>query len=149
MDITGITKSHHAGIPKPSSKQEWKLFDSLREQIAGYIQMVCEQGFLPVAPHLLFLQFLNEGIEEKRRLGIAMGMELLTLCDEGWVFGEATEGMAAEIASATEQGKEIIFRRNVILRAGMRDIRMEAEKACLTVKPRTAFGNAGQSRRSG
>ena len=78
-----------------------------------------------------------------------MGMELLTLCDEGWVFGKATEGMAAEIASATEQGKEIIFRRNVILRAGMRDIRMEAEKACLTVKPRTAFGNAGQSRRSG
>ena len=36
MDITGIAKSHHAGIPKPSSKKEWKLSDSLREQIAGY-----------------------------------------------------------------------------------------------------------------
>ena len=42
--------------------------------------------------------------------GISMGMELLALCDEVWVFGEATEGMAAEIASATEQGKEIIRR---------------------------------------
>ncbi|WP_279053502.1 DUF4406 domain-containing protein [Eisenbergiella tayi] len=52
----------------------------------------------------------NEGIEEERRLGISMGMELLALCDEVWVFGEATEGMAAEIAYATEQGKEIIFR---------------------------------------
>ena len=36
MDITGVAKSHHAGIPKPSSKKEWKLSDSLREQIAGY-----------------------------------------------------------------------------------------------------------------
>ena len=36
MDITGIAKSHHAGIPKPSSKKEWKLSDSLREQIAEY-----------------------------------------------------------------------------------------------------------------
>ena len=36
MDITGIAKSHQTGIPKASSKQEWKLSDSLREQIAGY-----------------------------------------------------------------------------------------------------------------
>ena len=36
MDITGIAKSHQAGIPKPSSKKEWKLSDSLREQITGY-----------------------------------------------------------------------------------------------------------------
>ena len=73
--------------------------------------MACEEGCLPIAPHLLFPQFLNEGIEEERRLGIAMGMELLALCDEVWVFGEATEGMAAEIASATEQGKKVIFKK--------------------------------------
>ena len=77
---------------------------------AVYSRMACEEGYLPIAPHLLFPQFLNEGIEEERRLGIAMGMELLALCDEVWVFGEATEGMAAEIASATEQGKTIIFK---------------------------------------
>ena len=29
---------------------------------AAYCRMACEQGFLPVAPHLLFPQFLNEGI---------------------------------------------------------------------------------------
>ena len=77
---------------------------------AAYCRMACEQGFLPVAPHFLFPQFLNEGIEEERRLGIAMGLELLDGCDEVWVFGEATEGMAAEIAYAAEQGKEIIFK---------------------------------------
>ena len=84
--------------------------DCFARKVAAYSRMACEEGHLPIAPHLLFPQFLNEGIEEERRLGIAMGMELLTLCDEVWVFGEATEGMAAEIASATEQGKEIIFK---------------------------------------
>ena len=39
-----------------------------------------------------------------------MGMELLQICDEVWVFGEATEGMAAEITSTTAQGKKIIFK---------------------------------------
>ncbi len=36
MDITGIAKSHQADIQKASSWKEWKLSDSLREQIAGY-----------------------------------------------------------------------------------------------------------------
>lgn len=76
---------------------------------AFYSHMACEQGYLPIAPHLLFPQFLNEGIEAERQLGISMGMELLLACEEVWVFGEATEGMQAEIAFATEQGKKIRF----------------------------------------
>ncbi len=44
MDITGIAKSHQAGIPKASSKREWKLSDSLREQIAGYSREDAAQG---------------------------------------------------------------------------------------------------------
>lgn len=76
---------------------------------AAYCRMACEQGFLPIAPHLLFPQFLNEGIGAERQLGISMGLELLLCCDAVWVFGEATEGMQAEIAFATEHGKEIRF----------------------------------------
>ena len=44
MDITGIAKSHHAGIQKASSRKEWKLSDSLREQIAGYAREDAAQG---------------------------------------------------------------------------------------------------------
>lgn len=76
---------------------------------AVYSRTACEQGYLPIAPHLLFPQFLNEGIEVERQLGIFMGMELLLECEEVWVFGKATEGMQAEIAFATEQGKKIRF----------------------------------------
>lgn len=39
MDITGIAKSHQAGIQKAgkeSSRKEWKLSDSLREKITEY-----------------------------------------------------------------------------------------------------------------
>lgn len=76
---------------------------------AVYCRMACEKGCLSIAPHLLFPQFLNEGIEAERQLGISMGMELLLDCEEVWVFGEATEGMQAEIAFAMEQGKKIRF----------------------------------------
>ena len=44
MDITGIAKSHHADILKPSFKKEWKLSDSLREKIAGYAREDAAQG---------------------------------------------------------------------------------------------------------
>ena len=44
MDVTGIAKSHHAGIPKASSKKEWKLSDSLWERIAGYAREDAAQG---------------------------------------------------------------------------------------------------------
>ena len=76
---------------------------------AVYCRMACEQGYLPIAPHLLFPQFLNEGIEAERQLGISMGLELLLCCDEIGVFEEATEGMQAEIAFAMEQRKKMRF----------------------------------------
>lgn len=76
---------------------------------AGYCRTAWEEGVLPVAPHLLFPQFLNEGIEAERQAGLAMGLELLLCCDEVWVFGEATEGMASEIAFAVEHGVEVRF----------------------------------------
>ncbi len=44
MDITGIAKSHHADIHKASSRKEWKLSDSLREQIAGYAREDAARG---------------------------------------------------------------------------------------------------------
>ncbi len=36
MGIARIAKSHYAGIPKASSRKEWKLSDSLREKITEY-----------------------------------------------------------------------------------------------------------------
>lgn len=66
-------------------------------------------GNLPIAPHLYFTQFLGEDNKE-RDLGILMGLELMELCDEVWVFGETiSEGMRREIEYAKLIHKPIYF----------------------------------------
>ncbi|HIU77587.1 MAG TPA: hypothetical protein IAC62_16990 [Candidatus Pelethocola excrementipullorum] len=76
----------------------------------AYSRVAYEEGCIPVAPHLLFPQFLNENDERERASGIAMGLELLFDCDEVWVFGAATEGMEQEIRFAIEHGKHVWFK---------------------------------------
>ncbi len=63
------------------------------KKAAAYSRMACEQGYLPIAPHLLFPQFLNEGIEEERQIGI------LDLCQ---YFGQKKlKGYAAFFSSSS------------------------------------------------
>ena len=88
------------------------------ENARKYSRIAADRGFLPVAPHLLFPQFLDDSLEEDRQLGMFMGLVLLTKCAEIWVFGsEVTDGMSVEIDKAiqrdmpvrhfTESGKEV------------------------------------------
>lgn len=79
---------------------------------AEFCRRAYEEGNLPIAPHLLFPQFLKEDSLKERADGIAMGLELLLGCDEMWVFGEATEGMEQEIRFAVEHGIHIWFKEN-------------------------------------
>jgi hypothetical protein len=70
-----------------------------------YCRYATSQGVIPLAPHLLFTQFLNDLKPEERALGCRMGIELLDSCDELWVFGRTvSSGMAAEIAHAEKTG---------------------------------------------
>lgn len=62
------------------------------ERATGYSRMAYEKGYLPIAPHLLFPQFLDDGKEEERQVGIQMGLDLLSYCDEVWVFGASRRG---------------------------------------------------------
>lgn len=66
-----------------------------------FCKFAVEQNCIPLAPHLLFPQFLNDNDPEERSLGLFMGCVLLTKCAELWVFGEnVTNGMALEIERA-------------------------------------------------
>lgn len=63
-----------------------------------YCLFAYEKGYLPLAPHTIFTQFLDDTIPAQRRAGMKMGIELLWKCDELWVFGERiSEGMKKEI----------------------------------------------------
>lgn len=65
-----------------------------------YCRLAIQHGYLPIAPHLYFTQFLDEDIEEERNKGIDMGLNLMHSCHEVWVFGEPTEGMMRELTHA-------------------------------------------------
>ena len=75
-----------------------------------YCRLVAGCGYIPIAPHLLFPQFLDDSDETKRLMGIHMGLELLKLCSQMWVFAnEVTEGMELEIQKAKELDIPIQF----------------------------------------
>ena len=82
-----------------------------------YCAFALSQGALPIAPHLLFPQFLGteavchaEETEETRELALHMGLILLSKCRELWFFGDViSEGMKREISRARWRG--MIVRR--------------------------------------
>ena len=66
-----------------------------------YSRFAVEAGYIPIAPHLLFPQFLNDNDPKERQLGLFFGNALMSKCAEVWVFGSIiSPGMAAEIKRA-------------------------------------------------
>ena len=67
----------------------------------GYSRFAVDTGFIPLAPHLLFPQFMNDADPLERELGLFFGNALMSKCSEVWVFGSnITTGMQAEIKRA-------------------------------------------------
>jgi len=76
----------------------------------GYCRFAVSKGCIPLAPHLLYPQFMDDGDKEERELGLFFALVLLGKCDELWVFGEKiSTGMAAEIAKAKKRGMPIKY----------------------------------------
>ena len=75
-----------------------------------YCRFAVEAGYIPIAPHLLFPQFLNDSDPKERELGLFFGNALLSKCAEMFVFGSRiSEGMEAEIKRATWKGHRIRY----------------------------------------
>ena len=96
--------------PEGRTKEEQeKDLDRNLETARRACEMAVENGYIPLAPHLYFSQFLSDADAGERELGIRFGNEWLDECDELWVFGtRVTEGMAREIALAEEKGIPVI-----------------------------------------
>lgn len=76
----------------------------------GYCRFAVSKGCIPLAPHLHYPQFMDDGDKGQRDLGIRFALILLGKCDELWVFGERiSEGMAREIAKAKRRGMPIRY----------------------------------------
>ena len=75
-----------------------------------YSRFAVEAGYIPIAPHLLFPQFLDDNKPKERELGLFFGNAILSKCVEMWVFGDRiSEGMEAEIKRATWKGHRIRY----------------------------------------
>ena len=84
----------------------YKAYDNITvadnlKKAKKYCKMASDKGFIPICPHLYFTQFLNDECENERRSGIGMGIKLLDICKEIWIFGDKhSEGMKNEMLHA-------------------------------------------------
>jgi hypothetical protein len=76
----------------------------------GYCRFAVSKGCIPLAPHLHYPQFMDDGDKTQRDLGLRFALILLGKCDELWCFGgKVSEGMAAEIAKAKRRGMPVRY----------------------------------------
>ena len=75
-----------------------------------YCAFAVERGFVPLAPHLLYPQFMNDADPEERNLALLFGKILMGKCDEVWVFGnQLSAGMKAEHDYALRKGYRVRY----------------------------------------
>lgn len=77
------------------------------EKARRYSRFAVDQGAIPIAPHLLFPQFMKEKTE--RELAMFMNIVILSKCKALWVFGKPTAGMLNEIAYAERKQMTIRY----------------------------------------
>lgn len=88
-----------------AGNMKWNIRNARR-----YSRFAIDQGVVPVTPHLMYTQYLDDNNPEHRALGMRCGLCLLRRCREIWVFGgRASGGMRREIAFAREHGIKARF----------------------------------------
>ena len=76
-----------------------------------YSRFTFDKKNIPITPHLLYPQFINDNDLFERNIAIhKINYVLIGLCKEMWVFGdEITEGMQREILVAQKRKKPIRY----------------------------------------
>lgn len=78
-----------------------------------YCKEIISCGFLPIAPHIYFTEFMDDNNKEERELAFKFNKLLIDFCDELWVYGqEISQGMLIEINYAKEKNKRIKYKEN-------------------------------------
>ena len=76
----------------------------------AYCRFAVDTGYIPIAPHIYFPQFMNEHNPKERDLALFMDTVLLTKCAELWVFGDTiSRGMSVEMEKARRKGQPIRY----------------------------------------
>jgi hypothetical protein len=81
------------------------------EKIFAICKQVHEEGHIPIAPYLISLLSLRDGVAEDRKLGLEANLVAFErgFIDELWLYGDRiSEGMKIEVALAKKLGIPII-----------------------------------------
>ncbi len=80
------------------------------EKARKFCRFALEKGQIPLAPHLMFPQFVNDDVSTERELALFMDIVLLGKCSELWVFGDkVSAGMQTEIEVAKKRRQKIRY----------------------------------------
>ena len=75
-----------------------------------YSRFSVDENAIPVTPHLLYPQFMDDGNPKERELALFFGNVLMSKCAELWVCGDTvSNGMAAEIERAKRKNYTIRY----------------------------------------
>ncbi len=76
----------------------------------GYCRFAVTMKSIPIAPHLLFPQFMDDSDTSQRDLALFMGTVLMSKCLEMWVFGRnITNRMAIQLDKAQRSSMRIRY----------------------------------------
>ena len=81
------------------------------EKAKDYCAYAASCGVIPLAPHTIFTQYLNDTVPEQREQGLRMGHELLERCDELWVMGDTKTPFSSLIVALVVFGLPGIIRQ--------------------------------------
>ena len=74
-----------------------------------YCRRTVAEGNIPIAPHLLFPQFMDDDIDAERERAMEMNLEIMRHSDEVRVFGgQISIGMWQEMKAAEELGIPVV-----------------------------------------
>ena len=80
------------------------------ENAKRYCRFALQNSAIPLAPHLLFPQFMDDEDPRERALALHMNLVLLSKCAALWVFGDTiTKGMRLEIDRAKQKKQTIRY----------------------------------------
>ncbi len=80
------------------------------EAARRFCRFAVDSGYIPIAPHLQFPQFMDDDNPAERDMALFMDFVLIGKCHEVWVFGDkVSKGMAAEITYAKKRSRTIRY----------------------------------------
>ena len=107
LEAAGISNEKIVDFLSYAEVSDSPLKDNVKNA-KRYSRFAVDENAIPVTPHLLYPQFMDDGNEAERDMAMHFNYVLLGKCTEVWVFGGViSRGMAREIGVAKKRRMKI------------------------------------------